>query len=66
MSKNIDKWIFLTESFITIHGPRKDFFQGGGNRGFFQNFPRGPKLMKFVFSHSKLTKQPFFANNFKI
>jgi len=42
------------------------FFQGRGG-GFFQNFSRGgPKVVKFVFSQSKLRKHPFFAKNFKI
>jgi len=50
-----------------LHGPRKDFFQGGPTRGFFQIFSRGrPNEVKFVFSHSKLRKQPFFAEKFKI
>jgi len=36
------------------------FFPGGGTSGFFQNFSKGePKVVKFVFSHSKLRKQPF-------
>ena len=29
-------------------------------------FPWGPKVVKLVFYPSKLNKQPFFANNFKI
>jgi len=29
-------------------------------------FPGGPKVVKFVFYPSKLKKQPFFANKFKI
>jgi len=48
------------------HGRRKDFFQGD-SRGFFQNFFQGGlKVLKFGFYPSKLKKQPFFANNFKI
>jgi len=42
------------------------FFLGGELGDFFKIFPGGPKVMKFVFSHSKLRKQPFFAMNFKI
>ena len=34
-------------------------FSRGATRGFFLNFPRGPKVVKFHFSHSKLRKQPF-------
>jgi len=44
-------------------------FSRGGTRGFSQKFSRGgPKVVNFnfVFSHSKLTKQPFFAKHFKI
>jgi len=51
---------------VNDHGRRKDFFQGGGSRGFSQNiFQGGPKVVEFVFYPSKLKKQPFFAN-FKI
>jgi len=43
------------------------FFPGRASRElpkiFFQG---GPKVVKFVFYPSKLKKQPFFANNFKI
>ena len=43
-----------------IHGRRKDFFHGMATRGFFQNFSRGrPKMVKFVFSYSKLRKNVF-------
>jgi len=43
------------------------FFPGGFRRGFSQNFFQGgPYEVKFVFCPSKLKKQPFFANNFKI
>jgi len=38
----------------------------GGTRGFFLKFSRGPKVVKYDFSHSKLRKQPLFAENFKI
>jgi len=35
-------------------------FSRGGTRGFFQNFSKGgAKVVKFVFFHSKLKKQPF-------
>jgi len=33
---------------VYVHGHRKNLFQGG------------PKVVKFVFYHSKPTKQPFF------
>jgi len=40
-------------------------FSRGGTRGFFQNFSRvGPKVVKFVFSHSKLRK-PFLLKRSK-
>jgi len=34
-------------------------FSRGGTRGFFLNFSRGEKVVKFVFSLSKPWKQPF-------
>jgi len=34
-------------------------FSRGGTGGFSKIFPGGPKVVKFVFSHSKLKKQPF-------
>jgi len=37
-----------------VHGRRKDFSK------------EGPRVVKFVISHSKLRKQPFFAKHFKI
>jgi len=50
-----------------MHGRRKDFFQGGASRGFPKIFFQGgPKVVKFGFYPSKMKKQPFFANNFKI
>jgi len=52
---------------IPGHGCRKDFFQWGAIRGCFKNFSRErPKVVKFDFSHSKLRKQPYFAEIFKI
>ena len=48
-----------------MHGRRKDFSRGA-TRVFFQNFSRGPKVVKFVFSHSKSRKHRFFAEIFKI
>jgi len=45
------------------------FFPGvGGAVGDFPKifFQGGPKVVKFVFYPSKLKKQPFLANNFKI
>jgi len=41
-----------------VRGRRKDFFQGGTTRGFSKIFLGGPKVVKFVFSHSNLRKQP--------
>jgi len=42
-------------------------FSRGTSRGFCQNFFQGgPKVVKFGFYRSKLKKQPFLANNFKI
>jgi len=39
----------------------------GANSGFFQgwqkDFPGGPKVVKFHFTHPKLRKRPFFAKN---
>jgi len=47
------------------HGRRKDFFRGA-TRGFFPNFSTRAKVVKFGFSYSKLRKQSFFAEIFKI
>jgi len=49
-----------------MHGRRKVFFQGGPLRDFPKFFHEGPKVVKFVFSLSKLRKQPFLAEIFKI
>ena len=45
------------------HGRRKDFFRGTTTlEDFSKVFPGGrPKVVKFVFSHSKLRKQPFLV-----
>jgi len=42
-------------------------FPGGGEPlgDFSKIFLWGPKVVKFVFAHSKLRKQPFFAEIFK-
>jgi len=42
------------------------FCHGGALGDFSKIFPGGPKVVKFVFFHSKLRKQPFFAEIFKI
>jgi len=43
--------------FSYIHGHRKDFFQGG-NQGIYPKiFKGGPKVVKYVFSQSKLRIQ---------
>jgi len=57
--RNFSKLVLVSRS----HGRRKDFFQEGGTRGFFLG---RLKVVKFGFSHSKLRKQPFFAEIFKI
>jgi len=45
---------------VLIVGVGRIFSGGEGTWGFFQNFSRrGPNVAKFVFSHSKLRKQPF-------
>jgi len=41
-------------------------FSRGGTRGFSKIFLVGPKVVKFVFYHSKPRKQLFFAEIFKI
>jgi len=38
------------------HGRRKHFFPGREHWGFFQNFSRGTKVVKFVFSRAKVKK----------
>jgi len=40
------------------HGRRKDFFRGGLQWDFSKIFPGVQTVVKFVFSHSKLRKQP--------
>ena len=63
-------WHFLSfyschsENFMKCsHGRRKYLLQGGATRGFFQIFFQGwPKVVKFVFSLSKLRKQPILTN----
>jgi len=49
-----------------IHGRRNDFFQGGTLGDFSKIFLGGTKVVIFEFSHSKLRKQPFSAEIFKI
>jgi len=42
-------------------------FSKGGASGFFQMFFKcWPKVVKFVFCHSKLRKQPIFAEILKL
>jgi len=48
-----------------VYGRLKDFFQGEQLVDFSKSFSRGGKVLKFVFYHSKLRKQPFFAEIFK-
>jgi len=60
--QNIPSTLRRTKS----HGCRKDFFNGAPAGHFSKTFPEGPKVVKFVFSHTKLRKQPFFAEIFKI
>jgi len=43
------------------YGRRKDFCQRVPREDFSKNFLGGPKVVKFVFSHSKVRKQPLFA-----
>ena len=47
-------------------GRRKDFFLGWGltvdiSRGSKEDFPGGPSVAKFHFTHPKLRKRPFFS-----
>jgi len=56
--KLINNPFFSTNSAVQ-HGRRKDFFQGGHQVIFPKFLQGGPKVVKFVFSHSKLRKQPF-------
>ena len=39
---------------VAIMSVGRIFCRVGGTRGFFQNFPGGTNVVKFVFSHSKL------------
>jgi len=49
-----------------LHWRRKDFFQGGALCDISKIFPEGAKSGEICFSHSKLRKEPFFAEIFKI
>ena len=49
-----------------IYGRRKDFIQGGAVGDFPKIFSTETKSGEVSFCPSKLKKQPFFANNFKI
>jgi len=49
-----------------LPGRQKDVFQGQATNGFFPNISRGAKVVKFVFSHSKIKKQLIFAEIVKI
>jgi len=63
---SVDRWRNTTQFlqngviwYACVHGPRKDFIQGGTS-GFFQPFFQGgAKMVKFVFYQSKLRKQHF-------
>jgi len=47
--------------------PPKNILDPPMHQGIFPKFFQGgPKVVKFVFSRSKLRKQPLFAENFKI
>jgi len=58
----------IKESFVYnslndhVHGRRKDFFQRGELEDFSKILPGRPKVVKFVFPHLKLRKQPFLLN----
>ena len=59
---------WLTMQFFNLDmGVGRIFSRGGAVRDFPKIFSRGgPKVVKFGFYPSKLKKQPFFANSFKI
>jgi len=61
-----DRFNLHTGNAAHSHGRRKDFFQVGATRGFSKIFPGGAKVTKFAFYQSKLRKQLFFAEIFKI
>jgi len=48
-----------------VHGGWKKFYRRGHQRIFPKFFQEGPKVVKFVFSHLKLRKQPFLLKFFK-
>ena len=67
LSFQIEKSMFtaLRITYTPRHGRRKDFFHWG-HQGIFPKISQGGlKVVKFVFSHSKLKKQPFLLK-FKI
>jgi len=62
--KFLQKWCHFT---CLCAWASEGFFPGGGPSGFFKMFFKcWPKVVKFVFCHSKLRKQPFFAEIFKL
>jgi len=48
-----------SKHFYTQSWASEGFFSTGGHCFFFQKFSGGAKVVKFVFSHQKLKKQPF-------
>jgi len=50
---------YIGKKHVYTHVRRKDFSRGGATRVFSKIFLGGPKVVKFVFSYSKLRKQPF-------
>jgi len=66
LSKLTRKDFQVIITFGHSHGHREDFIQVGAPGYFSKIFPGGAKSGEFVFSHSKLRKQPFFAEIFKI
>jgi len=48
-----------------VHGSWKKFYRSSHQRIFPKFFQKGPKVVKFVFSHLKLRKQPFLLKFFK-
>ena len=72
---SVARWCNTTQFFtkmVSFHvlvcmGVGGNFSKGGGTSGFFQKFFYGrPKVVKFVFYHSKLRKQHFllkFSNS---
>jgi len=64
-SEKVFSLIIVTNAKGCIHGSLKKFYKRGHQRIFPKFLQEGPKVVKFVFSHLQLRKQPFLLKFFK-